>query len=107
MTTSKDVDRIPGRARISTGPSARVGLALLRIALELKKKKHAPFDQLIDAVATTAGLDDTERRDFASTCRGLLAHLEQPHRPPPSTVEVVRISSAVAPRRANRKDGRS
>jgi hypothetical protein len=62
---------------VEVAASPLYGVAMLKIAMELKKADARPVDELISGVLTRMRLDETEFRKFLDSHGGLLRNVAQ------------------------------
>jgi hypothetical protein len=65
----------PSRTRIATEDPPLYGVAMLKIALELKKSKGAGLEDVLPRVLSAMGLDERAFRHFLQRNGGLLRTL--------------------------------
>lgn len=63
-------------------PDGLCGVAMLRIAMELKKRSSAPVGEVVDAVLSRMAIDPTAFRKYLASQGGVLQRLEQIRRGP-------------------------
>jgi hypothetical protein len=74
-TVSANTTRVDRSSTSSTNPL--YGVAMLKIALELKKSDDRPMDELISGVLTKMKLSETDFRRFLAANGGLLMAVAQ------------------------------
>ena len=68
---------VPDEVATQVAASPLYGVAMLKIAMELKKADARPVDELIHGVLTRMRLDETEFRRFLDSNGGLLRAIAQ------------------------------
>lgn len=58
------------------------GVAMLKIAVELKKSGSAPIDEVVDSVLSRMSIEPAEFRKYLASQGGVLQRLEQIRRGP-------------------------
>ncbi len=63
-------------------PDGLCGVAMLKIAMELKKRSSVPVGDVVDAVLSTMAIDPSAFRKYLASHGGVLERLEQMRRGP-------------------------
>jgi hypothetical protein len=63
-------------------PDGLCGVAMLKIAMELKKRSSVPVGEVVDAVLSTMAIDPSAFRKYLASQGGALERLEQMRRGP-------------------------
>ena len=63
-------------------PDGLCGVAMLKIAMELKKRSSVPVGEVVDAVLSTMAIDPSVFRKYLASQGGVLERLEQMRRGP-------------------------
>ncbi len=63
-------------------PDGLCGVAMLKIAMELKKRSSVPVGEVVDAVLSTMAIDPSAFRKYLASRGGVLERLEQIRRGP-------------------------
>ena len=77
VSLESQAENLPVDLESEVAASPLYGVAMLKIAMELKKADARPVDELIHGVLTRMRLDETEFRRFLDSNGGLLRAIAQ------------------------------